>query len=619
MKRPILRLLAVAIMGALITGCAAMKMENNLPRFYPQTFSSDMHKQNIDNFIVIIDSSFSMMTSYNERFMLTLGKAIIDRMNQTMPKNLILKTGLISYGHSSEGKNVIKLMYGLTDYSQDSFKSELDKIGPTMGGDLKISDAIALASDTLIDASGKSAIIIVTDGKGKDEALETAAVDAEKKLGGQLSIYSILVGDVSESVQWVETISNAEVSGFAVNADYILSGHKMADFVKKVFMTRSLDSDGDSVYDCYDKCPNTEAGTEVGADGCRADQDRDGAYDSMDQCPDTMPGIKTDETGCPIDNDKDGISYLYDQCPGTPTNVLVNKRGCPVDNDKDRVYDYQDDCAATPLGVKVDQRGCPIDTDRDGVYDHQDACPRTMTGIMVNSRGCFLDSDNDGVYDPNDTCLETPAGVRVDVRGCPFDSDNDGVYNFQDVCPQTPAGIMVDSRGCTLDRDNDGVYDSNDTCIETPTGVKVDSRGCPFDSDKDGVYDYRDICPSTSVKAWKVDDQGCWISKKIFFDYNKSAVTDSSALILKDEAKALIAHQWLNIELWAHTDSIGSQAYNLTLAKKRGNAARDYLISLGIEPSRVSVFAEGLKSPSYKNATKEGRAFNRRVEIRIVR
>ena len=679
MKRHILRILAVAIMGALITGCAAMKLENNLPQFSPQTFSSDMYKQNVDNFIVIIDSSFSMVQSHKEQFRLTLGKAIIDRMSQTIPENLTLKTGLISYGYSQKVKNAVKLFHGLTDYSKDSFKAALDKITPTMGGDLKLSNAITMATDILIKAPGKSAIIIVTDGKGNDSALTDAARLAEKKMDNPVAIYSILVGDPSESVQWVKTFSETGVEGFAVNADYILSEHKMADFVKKVFMLRSPDTDGDGVDDPKDQCPNTAAGEEVNADGCIADNDHDGVYDSFDKCPGTQAKVKIDAAGCPMDYDQDGVSYLNDQCPKTPTNVLVDKRGCPTDNDKDGVYDYQDSCIETPEGIKVDERGCPFDTDKDGVYDYQDSCigtpegvkvdgrgcpfdtdndgvydyrdicldtpegmkvdPRgcildadddgifdyqdaclnTPLGMKVNDHGCLLDTDSDGVYDPNDDCLKTPLGIKVTPRGCPLDIDGDGIYDYRDSCLGTPAGMKVDGRGCVLDSDNDGVYDPKDICLGTPMGVKVDSRGCPFDNDNDGVYDYEDSCPATPAKAWNVDEQGCWIAQKIFFDYKKNDIKDASALTLNNMARVLNSHPWVSIELWAHTDSIGSPEYNLNLAQQRGNAAKNYLLSLGIESRRVGVFAEGLNFPSYENKTKEGRAFNRRVEIKIVR
>ena len=64
-----------------------------------------------------------------------------------------------------------------------------------------------------------------------------------------------------------------------------------------------------------------------------------------------------------------------------------------------------------------------------------------------------------------------------------------------------------------------------------------------------------------------------------------------------------------------YTDSIGSDAYNLRLSERRAQAVRDYLIELGIKPSRITTKGYGKARPVASNETKEGRAENRRVEI----
>ena len=62
------------------------------------------------------------------------------------------------------------------------------------------------------------------------------------------------------------------------------------------------DSDGDGVYDALDKCPNTPAGSTVGADGCpiSMDDDHDGVINAKDLCPNTPAGEKVDTHGCPL-------------------------------------------------------------------------------------------------------------------------------------------------------------------------------------------------------------------------------------------------------------------------------------------------------------------------------
>ena len=67
-----------------------------------------------------------------------------------------------------------------------------------------------------------------------------------------------------------------------------------------------------------------------------------------------------------------------------------------------------------------------------------------------------------------------------------------------------------------------------------------------------------------------------------------------------------------------HTDSVGSDAYNQKLSLRRSQAVKAYLVSKGIEKTRIYTEGKGEKQPVADNKTKEGRAKNRRVEIEVV-
>jgi len=67
-----------------------------------------------------------------------------------------------------------------------------------------------------------------------------------------------------------------------------------------------------------------------------------------------------------------------------------------------------------------------------------------------------------------------------------------------------------------------------------------------------------------------------------------------------------------------HTDSVGSDAYNQKLSLRRSQAVKAYLISKGIDKTRIYTEGKGEKQPVADNKTKEGRAKNRRVEIEVV-
>jgi OOP family OmpA-OmpF porin len=267
----------------------------------------------------------------------------------------------------------------------------------------------------------------------------------------------------------------------------------------------------------------------------------------------------------------------------------------------------------------------PKDSDGDGVYDDMDKCPDTPAGVTVDSQGCPLDSDGDGVYDYLDKCPGTPAGVTVDSNGCPLDSDGDGVYDYLDKCPRTPAGVTVDSNGCPLDSDGDGVYDYLDKCPGTPAGAPVDGDGCPLDSDGDGVYDYLDKCPDTP-KGITVDNVGCpvpikekvSIELRVEFAFDRAEVKSIYHEHIQKVANFLEAYPDTIAEIDGHTDSIGTEEYNLKLSQRRAENVVVKMVEHGIALSRLRAVGYGESMPIADNNTKEGRQRNRRVVALIV-
>ncbi len=214
------------------------------------------------------------------------------------------------------------------------------------------------------------------------------------------------------------------------------------------------------------------------------------------------------------------------------------------------------------------------------------------------------DSDNDGVGDARDKCPGTPAGVKVDNRGCPLDSDKDGVADHKDRCPDTPRGIKVDRLGCPLDSDNDGVADSLDKCPDTPKGKSVDKNGCHT---------------VEATRSARVTESGTWVYEDIRFDTNRSDIKPGSFSILDEIVTVLKANPEMKAEIQGHTDSKGSNAYNINLSEKRARAVVAYLIEKGISPSRLSSKGYGPSRPIASNDTAEGRAQNRRVELKPIK
>lgn len=174
----------------------------------------------------------------------------------------------------------------------------------------------------------------------------------------------------------------------------------------------------------------------------------------------------------------------------------------------------------------------------------------------------------------------------------PGDADGDGVTDDKDRCPTTPAGAKVDANGCELDSDGDGVVDSKDACPGTPAGTKVDAKGC-------------------EVMAKVISLSG------ILFHTNSAELRSESIAVLNATADTLNANKGVNVEIAGHTDDQGDATYNQNLSQQRAETVRSYLNSRGVDNARLSASGYGETQPVADNSTSEGRAQNRRVELRV--
>jgi OOP family OmpA-OmpF porin len=103
-----------------------------------------------------------------------------------------------------------------------------------------------------------------------------------------------------------------------------------------------------------------------------------------------------------------------------------------------------------------------------------------------------------------------------------------------------------------------------------------------------------------------------------FFDFDKSVIKPEGKAKLDDLVGKIKAINLEVIIAVGHTDSVGSDAYNQQLSLRRSQAVKAYLVSKGIDNTRIYTEGKGEKQPVADNKTKEGRAKNRRVEIEVV-
>ncbi|HRR26031.1 MAG TPA: OmpA family protein [Acidobacteriota bacterium] len=107
-------------------------------------------------------------------------------------------------------------------------------------------------------------------------------------------------------------------------------------------------------------------------------------------------------------------------------------------------------------------------------------------------------------------------------------------------------------------------------------------------------------------------------SDTINFDFDKADLRPKERELLSRIVGVLLTWQGYRVQIWGHTDDIGSDEYNLELSQRRAKAVKNYLVEAGIDPSIITTKGFGKSRPLVPGRTPEARAKNRRVEIGIV-
>ncbi|MDR6787281.1 outer membrane protein OmpA-like peptidoglycan-associated protein [Sphingomonas sp. BE138] len=114
------------------------------------------------------------------------------------------------------------------------------------------------------------------------------------------------------------------------------------------------------------------------------------------------------------------------------------------------------------------------------------------------------------------------------------------------------------------------------------------------------------------------DDLLLNIPSGINFAYNSANVEPRFRATLDKVASVLSEYNQTYVDVYGHTDSTGSDAYNQDLSERRATSVADYLSSHGVQAARIATRGFGETQPIESNETDAGRAANRRVEIKIV-
>ena len=237
------------------------------------------------------------------------------------------------------------------------------------------------------------------------------------------------------------------------------------------------------------------------------------------------------------------------------------------------------------------------------------------------STGEYIDTLAPGSYTIH---VEAP-GYRWQEKGIALSAGIEGILNFELRKKVTEVFLV----GKVLDQQT-----------KTPIKATITISGRePFSTDESGEFRTK-ITPGTyqveaSAPGYKSEvlpvvvheDRGGELSfyllkkvmhiQRIYFDPGSAVIKPESYPVLEDLTRVLKERPDIKVEIQGHTDSVGSESFNLALSQRRAEAVRNYLIMHGIDPSRLIAKGYGESRPIGDNRSISGRRMNRRIDFVI--
>jgi OOP family OmpA-OmpF porin len=233
--------------------------------------------QRVNNFIIILDASRSGNDLVFGQKKIDIAKDITRRMNRAIPDSLRLISAIRTYGKGEKLSSPIKteLVYGPEPYSKSSFEAALETI-QTAKGLTFMGPALTAAGQDTEEFGGKTALILISDGKVHTTDPIPTAETIKEKYGNNLFIHTIFIpsdtkdiNQIAKDTSLLQRIAQIGEGDF-VAAEDIASDEGMNAFVEKIFLASASDSDDDQdgVYNIRDDCPGTPKGASVNKRGC---------------------------------------------------------------------------------------------------------------------------------------------------------------------------------------------------------------------------------------------------------------------------------------------------------------------------------------------------------------
>jgi OmpA-OmpF porin, OOP family len=207
----------------------------------------------------------------------------------------------------------------------------------------------------------------------------------------------------------------------------------------------------------------------------------------------------------------------------------------------------------------------------------------------------------------------SPENVKNDAESNNGTEEHEGSTSRQEV----PSGDLIPASAVTGMLDNLTGNFIYETGIPQPISLPDSSTfSVGANSSESKLVQFL----SSDASVDTVDKTKGWITlDRFYFETGKSTITRESQAQLKNIAAILKAYPNANLKIGGYTDNSGNPQANKTLSDSRANAAKNALVALGVAANRLQAEGYGQEHPLAENNTPEGKARNRRVDVRVVK
>lgn len=349
-----------SLTGALLLGCTSQPIRT----FHPiktvnlnELIKSGDYRQKVDNLYVVLDASSSMKEAYHGNAVanndfpgdsratkFAVAKEVLHRVNGSMAE-LSLNTGIRSSGFGPcIGLVLSSLNYEFGRYTPAQWTQSLGQQECASGGS-PISSAIEAAQTDLQNATGKIALLLLSDGRNPISSPAPAVQAMKDRYGEQLCVYSVWVGNAEQTSGQaaLQQLSDIAGCGFATSAKNIYSQNDFDGFVKTVFLEQEQ--------------PKVEPEPAPVPEPVDGDDDEDGVLNSRDKCPGTPKGATVNELGCWVikgvnfDFDKSDIKPEYHPILDGVVTVIQRNPGLGIE-----VQGHTDNAGSEAYNQKLSER-----------------------------------------------------------------------------------------------------------------------------------------------------------------------------------------------------------------------------------------------------------------------